>query len=292
MNNTTKQFELYKKMLVHFAQKYNIPDAPKDYESAIGEWIIQILFQARKKLLENVHDEIVAFCKENPHDFSQEDIAIIAQRRNMQVIEWYIMQHKKNHTLFFDNEKSVVYAINEINQEISEVLPKESLPYRITTGLLPFAWWLIRDGIISWMNIYYSTSIKKSLREEMRSIVVTSWVTTTLTDEEISQEDLKAKKWLSELVYMLKQDPDFYGREISLLVEQYPICKAYYMKQSAKTKIRAYRKEAKILWFEWYYVALVWACICGTGKTNKEAMNSAKEILPKEYHNTIEIKKV
>jgi hypothetical protein len=221
-------------------------------------------------------------------------LSIVWVWRNMKMVEWYLMQHKKDHSLLFDNINGVVYAINWISQPVKEMADNCDLPLQIATVLLPFENWLIRDGIITRSNIYYSWSIKNTLKNDMKSIIMTIWISQTLWDESQATETTKQEKSaLQDVVYMMSDDPTYYKNSRLIdLVKKYPLCEAYYHTQWAKKEILEYRKKAKVLWISWYYVALFGNCISATGLSKTSTQEQAESIVPKEYHDKIEIKKI
>jgi hypothetical protein len=74
----TPQFLLYKKLLMYMAQKHKIKHAPIDVDRFFDtEKQQQAINQARDLLIQNPESEVISFCKSNPYQLNNHDLAIV-----------------------------------------------------------------------------------------------------------------------------------------------------------------------------------------------------------------------
>lgn len=287
----SKQFLLYKTLLKFIALKYKIPDAPTVHDEYFDEKQKKAIMQWRKKLIANPKEEILSFCKDNPYGLTDDEIVTVWWWINLKEVSGYLMQHKKMYSLLMDDDDAKVYALQWINDPISEMIPSEVLPHMIETVLLPFQWWIIRDGWVVSQNIYFSTTVKKELMQTMQSIIMTTWVTMYLWEDEDPINTAEQKK-LDALVWKMKEDPERFKKDIKQLVQSSDLCKTYYIKQSAKKYQTKYKQDAALLWLTGYVVVLYANCVCGIGKDKKEAMAVASSLFPELKEEDVVVIKV
>jgi len=102
-------------------------------------------WQVRQALYENV-DLIDAFLQENPQNFSEEQLAIIATWKHYQSGDFYIERLLKTHTIFISSEDKV-YAVLALYDSFQDMFHRSQLPVLVKAVLLPFKDKIIYDGI-------------------------------------------------------------------------------------------------------------------------------------------------
>lgn len=116
----------------------------------------------RDALFENI-DFIDAFVKENPDHLNTEELAIIQSWRHFVRGDFYIERYLAKHAVFIKDE--TVYAVLGLLDSLDYIIPKQRLPIRVKTVLLPFKGQIIYDGLLQFYSIYFGGGIKSNLRE-------------------------------------------------------------------------------------------------------------------------------
>ena len=116
----------------------------------------------RDALYENI-GFVDSFIKQNPYNFSEEKLLIIAGWKNVIGGEFFVERFLKNFTVFIQDE--TVYAVLGLRKPLSEIIPRSRLPLYINTYLLPFKGKIVYDGVYGSGNFYFGGGIKEDLRE-------------------------------------------------------------------------------------------------------------------------------
>jgi hypothetical protein len=101
------------------------------------------------------------FVRENPFDFSPDELAIISGWKNFMAGEFYIERVLKKYAVFIGDNK--VFGVLALTQPFREILGGTPLPIYIKTVLLPFKGKIIYDGLIEGYNIFFGGGISSSM---------------------------------------------------------------------------------------------------------------------------------
>ena len=119
-------------------------------------------FQVRNALYEN-KDFINLFVKENPQNFSEEELSIISGWNNFIEGEFYIERFLKKYAIFIKEE--TVYGVIGLNDSLSDMIHSSQLPLYSNMVLLPFKGKIIYDGILQPYRIHFGAGYKSDLKE-------------------------------------------------------------------------------------------------------------------------------
>jgi hypothetical protein len=275
-------FILYRQLLIFVGEKENIKHMPDiDISKPADEKSQEAFFAAKELLYQRPNEYIIEFCKKNPYKLNNHELAIVWRWNGMQKIAWYIMKHTKTwKTIIMDDDESVLYEFASINQPLSNMLSVDNLPYKASLVLLPYQTWLIYDWFIEWYNLYFSTSIKKSFKDSMRSIEQTIGIYHSFEKTEKYIMNKKERMLMDDLQYYMDVGWSKAKVEIQKIISTSVMCKAYYTNTTAKKTSRTTKREASILWLSWIFQALYGSCVCGVWVTKQEALSQAKKHFP------------
>jgi len=120
-------------------------------------------WQVRQALYENV-DLIDAFVQENPQNFSEEKLAIIATWKHYKSGDFYIERLLKTHAIFVSSEDKV-YAVLALYDSFQDMFHCSQLPVLVKAVLLPFKGKIIYDGLLQGYSIFFGRGISSELKE-------------------------------------------------------------------------------------------------------------------------------
>lgn len=114
---------------------------------------------AQPKLLER-------FVAENPEQFSDEELTIIASWRHAIHGDFYIMRHLKRYSVFMGGEKNPhLYGVLGLYDPLPVLLKGLPLPTMAKAVLLPFRDCIIYDGIISSYAIHFGRGFRAAMNQ-------------------------------------------------------------------------------------------------------------------------------
>ncbi len=116
----------------------------------------------REALYEEIH-LIDSFIDENPEDFPMKELAIVSKWKNFIKSDFFVERHLKKHAIFIGEDKKV-YAVMGLMTPMDEIIPREALPVRLETVLLPFQDVIVYDGFIAPYNVFFGSGITEDLK--------------------------------------------------------------------------------------------------------------------------------
>ncbi len=183
-------------------------------------------FKVRKALFEN-KKWFDLFVKENPQQFSEDNLSIIKSWQNFIRGEFYIERFLKKQAIFIAQDNRV-FGVCGILDGFDEMIHPSNLPLLVRTVLLPFSGRIIYDGLFEPYSVMFGSGIRGDLKEtylraKQKNRIIESF------DEPIKPRPTKAKllkNWepdISSLLEKTKQlkagsdDPATYGSSFSLV---------------------------------------------------------------------------
>ena len=161
--------------------------------------------QVRNALYEN-KKFIDLFVKENPQNFSEEELSIIRQWKNFIVGEFHIERILKKYAVFIREDQ--VYAVMGLYQGFNELIHPSHLPLYVKTVLLPFKGKIVYDGLFQHYNISFGGGIKRQLKESYLSAKQNNRIIETLESAKKTKQKKAAtqplKNWKPELDKLAK----------------------------------------------------------------------------------------
>lgn len=209
---------------------------------------------------------IDVFVKENPDDFTKEELNIVLSWKNFIKGNFFIERILKKHNIFIQDEK--VYAVLALLQGIEELNYYYSLPLYVETVLLPFKGEIVYDGFLSMSSMSFGGNFTRSLKETYMRAKQNNRIIDTfevLPKREIKQRNSKpVKNWQPELDELAKQvkrlkgsvnSPTIHGASFGLVKASVEFARLVVsntgdyddLRQALEKVRRAYNKSSTVL---------------------------------------------
>ena len=155
-------------------------------------------FQVREALFDNPQ-LIDSFVQENPQNFSPDELDVVAKWKLFRKGDFYIERFLKQHAIFISDEDEV-FGVVGLQDAFDEMIPREALPVRVNTILLPFQGKIIYDGLLRAYNIFFGGGITGELKEIYLAAKQNGKIITSFESEPKKPKILKPlKDWQPEL---------------------------------------------------------------------------------------------
>ena len=96
---------------------------------------------------------IEKYVKENPDQFSAENLAIVSKWQNFVMGNFYIERYLKKFTVFIGEDN--VYGVLGLYEGLEEIIHKSHLPMYVRAMLLPFKGQVIYDGLLQSYSVFF-----------------------------------------------------------------------------------------------------------------------------------------
>lgn len=159
--NVQLYFKLMKPLLVYVNNKMQLVQEIADVDD-----FEKISFEDKAIIREALYEEIHlidSFIDENPEDFPMKELTIVSRWKNFIRGDFFVERHLKKHAIFIGKDDKV-YAVSGLTNPLDEVIPREALPVRLETVLLPFLDEIVYDGFIAPYNVFFGSGIKEDLK--------------------------------------------------------------------------------------------------------------------------------
>jgi len=111
------------------------------------------------------HVELMdGFIEENPHQFSDDKLEIIAKWKHFVADEFFIERLLKKHAIFITSDEKV-YGVLALHDAFQDIFHPGQLPVRVKAVLLPFKGEIIYDGLLEIYPISFGRGISTELKE-------------------------------------------------------------------------------------------------------------------------------
>jgi len=107
------------------------------------------------------------FVRENPFNFSPDELAIVSGWRDFVAGDFFIDRILKKYAVFIGNNK--VYGVLALVEPFQVVLGGMPFPAYVKTVLLPFKGKIIYDGLLEGYNIFFGHGISASMSNTYRA---------------------------------------------------------------------------------------------------------------------------
>lgn len=141
----------------------------------------------RNALYENI-TLIDDYLKENPQNFSAENLNIIKSWKKFQKGRFIIERFLKRYAVFIHDD--VVYGVVALYDELEDVLWGNPMPYLSEAVLLPFKGKIIYDGLLQGSRLYFGGGMKSNFKEIYMTAKQNKRIITSF-DEEFEVEEFK-----------------------------------------------------------------------------------------------------
>lgn len=148
--------------------------------------------KVRQTMYENI-ELIDIFIKENPQNFSDEKLDIVASWKSFIFDNFHIERILKKYAVFISPKKNV-YAVLALTNDFGEIIHKSQLPLYVKAVLLPFKGKIIYDGLLERYNIYFGGGISSDLKEVYLAAKQNAKIIETLDSDITTQPSTKSKE--------------------------------------------------------------------------------------------------
>ncbi len=111
------------------------------------------------------HAELIdSFIQTNPADLNSAELAIINSWKAFVRGQFIIERLLKKHAIFIDTSERV-YGVIGLQQELSDMIDKRSLPVYVHAVLLPFKGQIVYDGLLGFANLSFGGGMRSGFKE-------------------------------------------------------------------------------------------------------------------------------
>ncbi|MEA2074727.1 MAG: hypothetical protein U9O85_03205 [Euryarchaeota archaeon] len=221
---------------------------------------------------------IHAFVKENPFNFSQEELEIVRGWKNFLKAEFYLFRYLKKYAIFLDNcSPPKAYGVLALVSDFQDIVSQE-LPVYLKAVLLPFKGQIIYDGILIPSPVSFGPGIRQDLKERYQEAKARFDIITSLPFEEIEDDDEeRLKSYLSSEAARLR-----YGGKIDELIKNDPRLLTVYHQEMGKVHARTFGRSLSKIGLSNAWFAILEGEIIAGGCTRAEVERILDEIVPAE----------
>lgn len=160
-------YKIYFALLEYTNKKYNINKNVKIYNAkSINPYDIEKIIKKYWNYAKLVTKE---FCKNNPYDFTEEELEItkgfITGVRELYAVAGFTEEY----TLFLELKTGKVYMVKGINDNLDKVIDKDELPFFAETTIIQFKDVLIYDSLFFGFGINMGNGIDKMVQKEVNN---------------------------------------------------------------------------------------------------------------------------
>jgi len=221
---------------------------------------------------------IEAFVKENPFNFSQDELEIVRGWNNFLKAEFYLFRYLKKYAIFLDNRSPPkAYGVLALVSDFQDIVSQE-LPVYLKAVLLPFKGQIIHDGILIPYPVSFGPGIRQDLKERYQEAKARFGIITSLPWVEIKDSDEeRLKSYLSSEAMRLK-----YGGIIDELIKKDPGLLTVYHQEMGKVHARTYGRCLSKIGLRNAWFAILEGEVVAGGCTRAEVERILDEIIPVE----------
>jgi len=285
-------YKMYKPLLVYANKKAGILkelNEPKDMD--MGKIDGKYMLEVRDYIYD--HPEIIeSFAEENHENFSDEEIVIIKGWNNFVKKEFYIIEHLKEHTTFFDASKDgKIYGVLGLYSPLEYVVAYT--PCIVEAVLLPFKGHIIYDGLIVPYNITFGPTMRKDLMHGYNESKAKFRITTSISFSP-KEKDAETNENLLKFYLKNQENREYYYEEIQDLMSKNKGLLTIYYLETGKHNATKYSKTMREFiagntsaWF-----AIIDDVVVASGKTKDDVEKNLNNIISGEKRNFAYIFKV
>lgn len=234
-----------------------------------------------RKALYKQTDVIDSFVRENPHNFSKEELEIILGWKNFVKGSFCLLQQLKNHAIFLDSDSPPkAYGVLGLYSMFEEMVP--SIPIMIKAVLLPFRGKIVYDGFLHSYNIILGGGIRRSFNDAYQEAKSRFGIITSLPFSAEEKESSEADVDRLKFYLGTKRRREEYCEEIEELIGKNPELLALYHQEMGKIHARKCRKDLRRIGLSGVWFAALDNTIIASGTSKEDLEQTLQKILPDE----------
>ena len=230
------------------------------------------------------HPKLIdSFVRENPFNFSQEELEIVKSWKNFIKDEFYLFRYLKKYAIFLDdNSPQKAYGVLALKSDFQDIA-RPWLPVFLKAVLLPFKGQIIYDGVLIPYPVSFGPGIRHDLKEAYQEAKARFGIITSLPWEKKEESDVeRLKSYLSSEAMR-----DKYWKEIEELIEKDSSLLAVYHQELGKVHARTFGRRLSEIGLRGAWFAILEGEVVAGGSTREEVEQILDEIIPKEKRNFV-----
>lgn len=270
-------FKLYSALLAYANRRLKVVDGvdtPERFMKAGREKQVKI----RSALYDNL-TLIDSFVRENPFDYSRDELDVVAGWRHLVKGTFYLLRYLKKYAIFLnDIEPARAYRVLALTNSFDEVLGLDP-PIRLEAVLLPFKGQIVYDGFLAPYSIFFGRGFREDLNQEYREAKDRFGVITSLphTGE-------KERTDVERLRFYLRSEGSrlMHEEEIEKLTSSDPGLMKIYHQEMGKIHARRLGKRLREIGVNAAWFAVLEGTVIASGATRGQVDEVLEDILPAE----------
>lgn len=197
-------YELMWALQFHIKQTLNLfpkVQSPEQYADLPVENKVKV-----REALYNDPTFIDQFVQENPQQFADEKLAIVASWKHFIADNFYIERILKKYTIFISGSDKV-YGVWGLQDDFDAIFHPSQLPLYFRAVLLPFRDKIIYDGLLQGYQVRFGSGISSNLKEiylsaKQRGEIIETLISSS-SQPTVSVPAKAVKDWTSDLEELL-----------------------------------------------------------------------------------------
>jgi hypothetical protein len=269
-------YKLYHPLLVYINKKLGIIKGLNSTED-MKKFSIEEINKIREQLYKEP-ELIDAFVRENPFNFSADELKLVSSWRNFIKGKFYVFRYLKNFTVFLDtNEPPKAYGVLALKSTFEKMLGP-NLPILVEAVLLPFKDKITYDSILPSYRIFFGGGIRRSLNDNYQQAKSRFSIITSLpfSAEKVEQSDADRLRFYLRS----ERNREMYSEEIWELIKKDTDLLTLYHQETGKFHARTYGKRLHEIGLINGWFAILEGIIIASGVTKEELERVLQNILP------------
>lgn len=269
-------YKLYLSLQFYVAQELNLVD---EINSPEEPFKLSEIREIRKGLYDENPELIDSFIRENPMDFSPEELEIIMGWKNFIKERLLVFRYLKNYTIFLDiSEPPKAYGVLSHNSSFEEMVGSK-LPVMVEAVLLPFKNWIVYDGILLFYTVTFGGGVRHNFNDSYREAKFRYGIITSLP---LPKEQEKNDADVLRFYMKSESNREIYEEEINKLIGKDGELLKVYHQEIGKVHARRYGRDLRKIGLSQGWFAILEGLIVASGSTREEVEKVLMGILPKE----------
>ena len=275
-----KEFlKLHKSLLFYVNQKKKIIKEWNELEDVQGN--LEQVFKLREVIIKDLN-WIDLFIKDNPFNFSTEQLNIIKDWKQGISGKFFITKYSQEYTYFYHSGTKKCYGVLSLTEQLKDMMG-HNFPLMVEAWLIPYKNKVIYDSLIAPYGISFGGGMKRSLKIEYEEAILNYGLITSFNEQK--------KESISEiemLKFYMKSEAnrERYRHNIISLSSKSPELENVYYQELSRNNARYIKKQLQDNEVKGHF-AILNNTVVASGTNNQELTQNIANILPTEKRNWI-----
>ena len=279
--------KLHQRLILYAGQTHGLLDKALSFDEFQG-LSSQEKFIPRQALYDHPNT-ILTFVKENPYDFSDQELAMVEGFRHFVRGDFVVYKYLKNYTIFLQDD--IAYGVLALSDTFQSFFG-DNLPTMIKAVLLPFNGKIVYDGMFQSYPVYFGGGIKRSMNEDYKFAKAQYGIVTQLPFDGKPAYEQQAPEEQLDYFMKNKANREQFEADIDELLERKPsLLPAYYQKWG-KIHSAVFKKKLKSLGIETGHFAILEDTLIGGAPEKEDVEEIIKALVPKKKQDWVYVFKL